>query len=286
MPELAWINGTTVELSEARISLEDRGFFFGDGVYEALRIYWGKPFHLKAHLERLGRSAAAILLALPHSNDVLAASALQLIEDSGLQEAYLYIQLTRGVAPRMHFFPEEVTPTLIMYVRALPPGFGAAVSESGVPCSTLPDERWLHCNIKTVNLLANVLAKEKARRAGAYEAIFYRPGDVVTEGSSTNVFVVEGDVVSTHPESNLILPGITRQVVLELLSSAGVPCREEAVSLTRLRSADEIWVSSSVAEIVPVISLDGRPVGDGKPGPVTRKIIESYREAVQSSCRR
>lgn len=283
MRELAWINGTTTELSEARVSLEDRGFFFGDGVYETLRIYYGKPFYLGAHLQRLEQSAAAIMLELPYTREVLEAIALQLIEDSGSKEAYLYLQLTRGAAPRNHLFPEGVKPTLVMYVRAFPLGFGA-VSNTGAPCSTHPDERWLHCNIKTINLLPNVLAKEKARQAGAYEAILYRPGGVVTEGSSTNVFVVLGDEVYTHPESDLILSGITRQVILGLLSEAGVLYKEEAISLEQLRQAAEVWLSSSVAEIVPVITLDSKPVGDGKPGPITQRVMREYRGAVQRSC--
>jgi D-alanine transaminase len=283
MRELAWINGTTTELSEARVSLEDRGFFFGDGVYETLRIYQGKPFGLEAHLQRLERSAAAILLELPHTRKELEAFMLQLIEDSGSEEAYLYLQLTRGSAPRNHLFPDAVKPTLALYVRAFPPGFGA-VSETGAPCITHPDERWLHCNIKTINLLPNVLAKEKARQSGAYEAILYRPAEVVTEGSSTNVFVVSGGTVYTHPESDLILSGITRQIILGLLSDAGIPYREEAVSLAQLRRAEEVWVSSSVAEIVPVIKLDGAPVGEGNPGQITQQLMRKYRAAVQRSC--
>lgn len=283
MRELAWINGLTTELSEARVSLEDRGFFFGDGVYETLRIYSGKPFCLDAHLQRLERSAAAIMLKLPHSREELEAIVLQLIGDSGSEEAYLYLQLTRGAAPRNHLFPEGVKPTLALYVRAFPPGFGA-VSNCGAPCITHPDERWLHCNIKTINLLPNVLAKEKARQAGAYEAILYRPGGVVTEGSSTNVFVVSEGVIYTHPESDLILSGITRQVILGLLSEAGFPYREEAVSLEQLCTSAEVWVSSSVAEIVPVITLDGKPIGDGKPGPITRQVLCEYRAAVEQSC--
>ncbi len=283
MRELAWINGSTTELSEARVSLEDRGFFFGDGVYETLRIYHGKPFYLRPHLQRLERSAEAILLKLPYTLEELEAIMLQLIEDSGSKEAYLYLQLTRGSAPRNHLFPEGVKPTLALYVRAFPPRFGT-VSKTGAPCITLPDERWLHCNIKTINLLPNVLAKEKARQAGAYEAILYRPGGVVTEGSSTNVFAVRGGAVYTHPESDLILSGITRQVILGLLSEAGIHCREEAVSLEQLCDAAEVWVSSSVAEIVPVNSLDGKPVGEGKPGPITQQVMREYRVAVQRCC--
>ncbi|HOL17426.1 MAG TPA: D-amino-acid transaminase [Bacillota bacterium] len=282
MQELAWINGTVSELAAASIPLEDRGFFFGDGVYESIRIYNGKPFRLEDHLQRLRRSAAAIMLDLADLPK-LEAAAPQLIKESGCPEAYLYIQLTRGVAPRSHLFPAGVKPTMVMYVRTLPPGFGEA-AQNGVACITVPDERWLRCNIKTINLLPNVLAKEKARRAGAYEAIFYRPGGVVTEGSSTNVFAVCGGVIYTHPESNLILSGITRQVILELLPAAGLPFKEEAVSLEQLRRAEEIWISSSTAEIVPVISLDGKPVGDGKVGALAREVRQRYRAAVQDCC--
>lgn len=283
MQELAWINGKITPLAEACVPLEDRGFIFGDGVYEACRIYNGIPYLLDAHLARFERSAAAILLGLPPAGDLREAAA-DLIAASGCREGWLYLQVTRGHAPRAHPFPANTPPTAIMFVRELPQDVRESVPQRGVSCLTLPDERWLHCHIKSISLLANVLAKEKAKRAGCFEAIFYRPGEVVTEGSSSNVFAVLDGVIRTHPLSNLILAGITRAVVLEILEEEGIRYSEEPFTVPEMKSAAEVWTCSSIAEISPVTAIDGTSIGGGTPGEIFRLVCGRYRDRVLRDC--
>jgi D-alanine transaminase len=276
MRELAWVNGRIGELERACVSLEDRGFLFGDGVYDVARIYGGVPFRLAEHLQRLENSASKILLVLPLSRAEIDRAARKLIRTSGCREGWLYIQLTRGAAPRNHFIPAGIAPTLVMFVRALPAGLPELAA--GISCITLPDERWLHCDIKSVNLLPAVLAKEKARRAGVHDAILYRQGGVVTEATTANVFAVVDGVVRTPPLSNLILPGITRADVLQILARENIAAAEKSLSLAELKRAPEIWLSSSVAEIVPVVALDGEAVGSGTPGALAQLVARQYRQ--------
>ena len=281
MGELAWINGKIEDLTGACVPLEDRGFLFGDGIYEALRIYAGVPFALEEHLQRLERSAAAIMLEIPYTSGVLASHIREFIAQSGCRDGYIYIQLTRGAAPRNHNFPAGAGPNLVMFIRGLAPGHDDHAFR-GEPCITLPDERWLRCDIKSINLLPNVIARETAARAGAFEAILHRPDGAVTEGSRSNVFALIDGTVRTHPHSNLILPGITRGFVIEILRQAGVPLEEKAFTLAELRGASEIWLSSSVAEVTPVTALDGVPVGPGLPGKTALLVVEAYRRLARA----
>ncbi len=281
MRELAWINGTIVELSEATIPLDDRGYFFGDGVYEVCRVYRGKPFQLEPHLRRLQRSAGEIWLEMPCSPADLAEHMKNLLEESSCREGYIYIELTRGVAPRGHSFP-KVPPSMVMYVRRVALSPVNLDSPAGVNCITTPDERWLRCDIKSINLLPNVIAAEKATRAGAFEALLYRAGGVVTEASRSNIFALIDGTVRTHPESNLILSGITRSVVLEILRRQEIQVEEVAFTLEEMARASEIWLSSTVAEITPVIAVDGKTVGNGRPGDTALSVIEAYRKNINS----
>lgn len=283
MQNLAWLDGAINTIDEAKISLEDRGYLFGDGVYEVTRVYNGKTFYLDAHLERLQKSAAAIRIAVPYTISEIKKAVFDLIEKSGCIEGYIYMQLTRGSARRDHLFPLEARPGMTMYVSELQPP--PALEEiKPVKCITLPDERWLNCHIKTVNLLPNILARQKAAEAGAMEAILYRSNDLVTEGTRSNVFAVIDGQVRTHPESNLILSGITRGIVLGILVEEAIPFREEAFTLQDLKTASEVWITSTTMEVNPVAVIDDRPVDGSAPGQFCRRLMEEFREKIAADC--
>ncbi len=269
-----YLNGEYPELTEACVSVEDRGFLFADGIYEVVRCYAGRFFELDRHLARLERSAREIRLGLPLSRDELRLVAQELLRRTGLLDCSLYLQATRGVAPRNHAFPVGVTPTLFAMLQPAPSP-DPALAERGGAAVTVPDERWGRCDIKAVGLLPNILAKQKAVEAGAQEAIFIRDG-LVTEGSASNVFAVLDGVLWTHPQDRRILGGITREVTLELAREQGVPVREEAITQNMLWQAQELFCTGTVAEFLPVVRLDGQPVGDGRPGPVCRRLAAAF----------
>ncbi|MGH7256581.1 MAG: aminotransferase class IV, partial [Nitrospirales bacterium] len=238
MPDIGFLNGRFLPLEETRVSVEDRGFLFGDGVYEVIRTYRGRPFREEAHLARLERSASAIQLRPPYSIQEWRGWIEEGIRRSGYPEAKIYIQVTRGAAPRDHAFPEGVSPTAVMTVRTMPPP-APSLHTDGVSVVTLEDPRWARCDIKSVNLLANVLARQRAREAGAFEVLFLRGGEV-TEGAVSNVMVVQGGTLLTPPEGPRILSGVTRAVVLELARKEGLPVQERAVTVEELRGGDEV----------------------------------------------
>ncbi|MDA8145372.1 MAG: D-amino-acid transaminase [Thermaerobacter sp.] len=269
-----YLNGEYPELTEACVSVEDRGFLFADGIYEVVRCYAGRFFELDRHLARLERSAREIRLGLPLSRDELRRVAEELLRRTGLLDCSLYLQATRGVAPRNHAFPVGVTPTLFAMLQPAPSP-DPALAERGGAAVTVPDERWGRCDIKAVGLLPNILAKQKAVEAGAQEAIFIRDG-LVTEGSASNVFAVLDGVLWTHPQDRRILGGITREVTLELAREQGVPVREEAITQNMLWQSQELFCTGTVAEFLPVVRLDGQPVGDGRPGPVCRRLAAAF----------
>ncbi|MGE5573174.1 MAG: D-amino-acid transaminase [Bacteroidota bacterium] len=275
MPEVAFVNGEFMDLSDARVSVEDRGFQFGDGVYEVVRCYRGTPFALEEHLGRLARSASGIELGLPNDTRRLGEIAVEALRRSGIAEAVLYMQVTRGWAPRNHAFPEAAKPTCVITVRPAKPAPPDRAS-LGVSVITVPDERWLRCDIKSTDLLPNVMAKQKAIRAGALEAVMIRDGAYVTEGASTNVFAVKDGTIHTAPEGSRILSGITRSIVLGLAREHGMLVVEEFFTPEFLVGADEAFITSTTMEVVPCVRVDGRPVGDGRPGPVTRAIASAY----------
>lgn len=281
MDQLVYLNGEVVPYAEARLPIEDRGFLFGDGIYEVIRIYAGRPFAFDRHFERLRRSAEEIRLTL--DVDGLRAAALDLIARQGLEEATLYLQATRGVALRNHAFPSAASPSVVMLVRpAAAPS--PALLEQGVRCITVPDDRWARCSIKSINLLSNVLAKQQAVEAGCYEAIYLRDG-FMTEGSSSNTWAVFDGVLWTAPKSNYILGGITRDILLDQARAAGIPVREEPVAGRRLAVADEILISSTTSEVLAVVELDGKPVGAGRPGPVWARLYDLLQRAITADCR-
>jgi len=280
---MAWVNGVLGNIGEAKISIEDRGYLFGDGVYEVIRIYNQTPFYLSAHLERLANSAAAIRIKLPCGLDRIEEIINDLIERSALKEAYIYIQLTRGSAKRDHLFPENVDPGMVIYIRAMEPTVpsGDIKPES---CIILPDERWMNCHIKTITLLPNLLARQQAAEAGAIEAILYRPGGLVTEGSRSNLFAVIGEKVMTHPQTNLILPGITRKIVLDILNSSNIPFAEEAFTKQELQEASEVWITSTTMEVMPIESVDGKKLGPPVPGPLCLQVMKAFRARLLQVC--
>ncbi len=232
MPNVAFINGAFMPLAEAKVSIEDRGFQFGDGVYEVIRTYKGRPFSIEAHLARLDRSAAALDLTQPYSRAEWSGHILEGVKRAAYPEAKIYLQITRGVAPRDHAYSDEATPTVVMTVREFHP-LDRSVQATGVEAMTTEDIRWGRCDIKSVNLLANVLARQQVKQARVFEAILVNAG-LVTEGAVSNVMVVQGGTVVTAPEGPRILSGVTRAIVLDLALSEGVPTQERFVSQSDL----------------------------------------------------
>ena len=272
---LVYLNGEYVPRERALVPVDDRGFLFGDGIYEVTRAVRGRLFEPERHARRLRRGVDGLRIALPAgAEDELVTVAGRLLAENGLTdgEATVYVQVTRGaVAPRTHQFPPAGTP-LTVYAgasRFTPPD---AARGRGVGVVTHPDIRWGRCDLKTVNLLPNVLAKQAAVDAGAFEGVFVRDG-VVTEGAQTTAFAVIDGAVRTHPLSERILPSVTRAVVLELAAELGIPAREDAFTLDELRGrASEAFVASTTADVMPVVSVDGAPIGGGAPGPVARAL--------------
>jgi len=278
MPDIGFVNGRFMPLEEATVSVEDRGFQFGDGVYEVVRTYRGQPFQLDAHLARLERSAKAIELSLLWNIQQWATHARDGIKRSGYAESKVYLQLTRGTAPRDHVFPASVKPTAVMTVREMRP-VEPALQASGIAVMTMDDWRWGRCDIKSVNLLPNVMARQKAKQAGAFEALFIRNGQV-TEGAVSNVMIVKAGRVLTAPEGEQILSGVTRTIMLELIRKEGLPAEERFVTLDELLHADEVFLTGTTVEVLPVIRVDGRQVGSGRPGPVTQKLQAVFQRFV------
>lgn len=278
MPAIGFVNGTFMPLEQATVSVEDRGYQFGDGVYEVIRTYRGAPFQVEAHLARLARSARAIGLSMPYPNREWNELVAEGLKRAGFAESKVYIQLTRGVAPRDQAFPAESRPTVVMTVREFQP-LPQAVCDAGVEAITLDDIRWGRCDVKSVNLLANVLARQRAKEAGVFEAIFVLDG-VVTEGSVSNVLVVRHGILATAPDGARILSGVTRSLVLDLARKERLPVEERAVSLEELRHADEVFLCGTTVEVLPVVRIDGRVVGTGKPGPLTSRLNERFKQAV------
>jgi len=283
MQNLAWIDGTINDISKAKISIEDRGYLLGDGVYEVIRIYNSHPFYLNAHLKRLQISAGAIRIDIPYAMEDIKTTIQGLIEASGCSDGYIYIQLTRGRAKRDHLFPAGAKPKMVIYVRELDP-IPEIDAIKPQHCITLADERWMNCYIKTINLLPNLLARQQAAEAGAIEAILYRPGEVVTEGTRSNVFAVIDGRVMTHPETNLILSGITRRIVLDILENLSIPFSEEPFTLRDLEKASEVWITSSTMEVNPVGEIDGRSINGFAIGSICLRLMKEFRKQIAENC--
>lgn len=281
-PIIVWLNGEFLPLDKARISPEDRGFLFGDGVYESLRWYPGREkqraglFHLAAHMERLRCSLEGIRV-VGVDFDALSGALEELVRRNELldDDATVYLQVTRGVAPRNHAFPEGIVPTVYAIARAFSPPVERW--QLGVAATLVDDDRWRRCDLKTIGLLPNVLARDLAEQRGAFEAVLVRDG-VITEGSHTSVAFVRDGVYCIHPEGAAVLPSVTRGVVRELCTELGIEHREVHLRVEELGEMDEMMLLGSSTEVMPVVSVDGHQIGSGEPGPVTRRLQGAYRK--------
>jgi D-alanine transaminase len=277
---ISYVNGAFVPLGEAQISPLDRGFLYGDGVYELMPVYAGRPFRFEAHATRLKRSLAAIRMEDPHTRAEWRDLLSTLITRNGGGDQYVYWQVTRGAEFGRSHAPLPNIPRTVFAFCAPLPVTPATTFENGVECVTAQDTRWAQCDIKSVSMLANVLLRQLAIDAHAAETILLRDGELM-EASSSAVHVVLGGVIVSPPNSRKILPGTTRSAMEEVATSAGIPYKAASVSEQQLRSADEIWISAATREVQPVTQLDGKPVGTGKPGPLWRRIYEQWQRYKQ-----
>ena len=270
-------------VEEARVPVLDRGFIFGDGVYELVPVYSRVPFRIEEHLARLERSLASVRIRNPYSRAEWRDIILQLVAKQTFEDQGVYFQVTRGVARHDHAFPKDAVPTVFIMSNPLvnPP---RELVERGATAVTAVDDRWLHCDIKSISLIGNCLLRQVSADAGAVETILLRDHQL-TEASASNVFVVRNGVILSPPKSNLILPGITYDVIAEIAQAAGLPFEFRDVSESELRNADEIWVTSSSKEVLAIVTLDGRPVGGGKPGPLFHRVYALYQEFKQKVMR-
>jgi D-alanine transaminase len=279
MDPIANLNGEQMPLAEVKIPALDRGFLLGDAVYEVLRVYGGRPWLLEEHWRRLAGSLEAVRIR-GVDFDRLRARMLAAIAAGPFQEATVYIQITRGVAPRTHIFPAAVPPLEFLYVKEFHDPYVES-RRDGAAVITLPDIRWERCDIKSTNLLANVLASQTAKEAGCLEALLYLPNGTLTEGTHTSFFGVLGGTLLTAPTSPSILPGITRNLVLKLAGGCGIPISEHVLKKDDLTRVTELFLTGTTTEVLPVVQVDGKAIAAGRPGPVTRELHEAYQVAVR-----
>jgi len=278
-----YLNGRFLPLEEASIPVMDRGFLFGDGVYEVIPVYSRRPFRLHEHLDRLQASLDGIRLANPHTAQEWESLIVRSVELAEGEDQGIYLQVTRGPGPRDHAFPNTVQPTVfILPLRITPPA--RELVDSGVAAISAADNRWLRCDIKSTSLLPNVLLRQLSVDAGCAETLLLRDG-FLSEGSASNVFVVANGLLLAPPKSNLMLPGITYDVVLELAREHGIAHAVRPIDEAELRAAGEVWITSSTREVLAVTTLDGRPIGDGRPGPVFRRMYAAYQDYKHSVMR-
>ena len=273
---MVFLNGKFLPIEEARVPVLDRGFLFGDGVYELVPVYSRVPFRIEEHLERLERSLSQTRIRNPYSREEWRDIIGQLVAKQPYEDQGVYFQVTRGVAKRDHAFPQDATPTVFIMANPLVNPTREAI-ERGAEAVSAHDNRWQRCDIKSISLIGNVLLRQVSADAGGVETILFRDG-ALTEASASIVFVVRGGVIQGPPKSNLILPGITYDVVLELAHAAQLPVEIRSLTEAETRAADEIWVTSSSKEVLAIVKLDGKPVGDGRPGPLFRRMHALYQD--------
>ena len=273
---MVYLNGEFMPVERAKISVLDRGFIFGDGVYEVIPVYSRHPFRLPEHLRRLQHSLDSIRLANPLSDIEWTKLTHDIVARNEGDDQSVYLQITRGVARRDHAFPKDAKPTVLMMSGPLSTPAKDLV-DGGVPAITATDYRWLRCDVKSVSLLANCLLRQTALDAGAAEVVMFRDG-YLTEGSSSNIFAVKNGRVLAPPKNHLVLPGITYDVVLELAAGHGIPFEVREVPEQEVKTADELWLTSSTREVLAITTLDGKRVGTGRPGAVFRRIHPLYQE--------
>ena len=276
MDQVVFLNGEFLPLANAKVSVLDRGFVFGDGVYEVVPVYSKVPFRLEEHLARLERSLAAVGIRDPYTREQWRGFIGGIVERQSFEDQAVYFQVTRGVAKRDHAFPSHAEPTVFMMSNPLVPP-AAALVEAGAAAITARDNRWLRCDIKSISLIGNCLLRQLSAEADAAETILFRDGKL-TEASASNVFIVKGGLIQSPPKNELILPGVTYDVAVELARADGLPLEFREVTEADVRAADEIWVTSSSKEVLAIVRLDGAPVGDGRPGPVFRRMYRLYQD--------
>ncbi len=281
---IAYLNGEFLPLADARVSVMDRGFLFGDGVYELIPVYSRRPFRLTEHLRRMQATLDGIRLANPLSEAEWRQMIDRMIEVSPSEDQSIYIQITRGpMAVRNHAFPKTVTPTVFALGEALQPP-ATAWREQGVTAISHADIRWLRCDFKVTALLANCLLRQMAIDAGCMETLLFRDG-FLTEGSASNIFVVKNGLLLAPPRSHLMLSGVTYDVVLEIAAAQGLSVELRDISDEEVRRADEVWLTSSTKEVLPIVQLDGQPIADGRPGPLFQQMISWYQQFKQNVMR-
>lgn len=272
--QLVYLNGEYLPLNEAKVSVLDRGFIFGDGVYEVIPAYGGKALRFEHHMQRLQNSLDAVRIRNPLSNEQWQKIIDKLISEKGEEDQYVYMHITRGVALRDHRFPDEISPTVFVMSSILHT-VDPELLKQGVHAVTLDDIRWQYCNIKAIALLPNILLRQQAVDKGAVEAILIRDGNM-TEGAASNVFIVSDGIIKTPPKDQKLLPGITRDLVVELANTHKMPIEEVAISEKEFLTADEIWLTSSTKEILAVTKINEQQVGNGKPGVIWKDMYQKY----------
>lgn len=279
---LVYLNGSFVPQEEARVPVTDRGFLFADGVYEVARVYGGEPYLMAEHMHRMANGLKALKIRQPDLQEIEDA-ARRLLSENGVDgDGTVYVQVTRGAAPRKHAFPPADTPPTV-YVAAQPyTDHPDSYFQDGVTAYLVPDNRWGRCDIKSIALLPNVMANEAAHAAGGFEALFVKDG-VVVEGSHSNLWGVRDGRLVTYPASNYILPGITRAKVFELAAELGIPAEEGMIFEHEIHEFDELFLSGTTTEVMPVVKVDDRTIGNGRPGPVATRLQKAYRDAVPSA---
>jgi D-alanine transaminase len=280
---MVFLNGKLLPIEEAKVPVLDRGFIFGDGVYELVPVYSRVPFRLEEHLVRLERSLSEVRIRNPYTRAQWRGFIYRLIDAQPFDDQGVYFQVTRGVAKRDHAFPKNAEPTVFMMSNPLvnPP---MEQVEKGAPAVSAVDNRWLRCDIKSISLIGNVLLRQLSAEADAAETILFRDGKL-TEASASNVFIVRRGIIESPPKANLILPGITYDVIVELARANAMPLEFRQVGEAEVRSADELWVSSSSKEVLAIVMLDGSKIGDGQPGPVFRRMYQLYQDFKQKVMR-
>lgn len=276
---LVYLNGDFVPHSEARVSVDDRGFLFADGVYEVIHVYGGRTHRMQDHMDRMRRGLEALRIRYTDMDRIVEVGERLVRENGVTGEGTIYVQVSRGAAPRKHAFPgKDCEPTVYVAAQKYA-GHPEDYWLDGVEAITVPDNRWARCDIKSIALLPNVMANQAAHAEGAFEALYVKDG-VVLEGSHSNLWAVRRDQLITYPASNYILPGITRAEVFELASDLGLDAVEDMLYLEDLYDVDELFLSGTTTEIMPVVRVDGREIVDGEPGPVTRALLDAFRARV------
>ena len=274
---LCYLNGEYTPLNQAKVSVLDRGFIFGDGIYDVVPVYGRKLFRFDQHLARLDRNLGKLRIANPHGTEDWLVRCRKLIAAHASEDQMIYIQVTRGVAPRDHVMPKNIAPTVFIMASAMKPPSAQAVGE-GLACVTAQDFRWERGDIKSTSLLGNVLARQVSADVGATETILFRERQL-TEASSSNVWVVQGGAVHGVPKSEHVLEGIRYELIRELCEEEGIPFSLQPISEAQVRGADELMISSASKEVLPVVLLDGKPIAEGKPGPVFQRLYSAYQRA-------